>query len=363
VADTAFFVSWYSKYKSTVMKRIITCSDGTWNKPEEKDDGIISPTNVYKFYDLIAEHGNDGVQQSFFYDRGIGTRWYDRFVGGMFGVGINKNIIDAYVFIAEQYEPGDEIYLVGFSRGAYTARSVAGFIRNSGILRPAYLDDKLCEAFKLYRRRDEQSHPDGEEAQAFKKAYCYDTVQIKFIGVWDTVGELGIPIQGLYNFNMNILNCRFHDVKLSSYVDYAYHAVAIDERRKPFMPTLWEQTEKARQKGQIMEQMWFPGVHSDVGGSYKEDGLSDCTLLWMIEKAKQVGLQFKDCGGITPRPLEEMHNSMKLMYKLLSKGVNRDIKMTPEYNGIISQAAKDRWNADVCDYRLKANPNLRTLIG
>jgi len=259
------------------MKRIITCSDGTWNKPNEKDEGVISPTNVWKLYDLIALKDMNGVVQIPFYDEGVGTEWYDHLIGGLFGMGINQNIIQAYQFIADNYEQGDEIYLFGFSRGAYTARSVAGFIRNSGLLRKEYID-KLEEAFLLYKRRDDKSKPDADEAVEFRKNYCFDNVRIKFIGVWDTVGELGIPLEVFNEINRDLLDCRFYDVKLSSYVDYAYHAVAIDEHRKQFLPTLWEQQQDEKDAQQVMEQMWFTGAHCDVGGGYNEHGLSDCAL-------------------------------------------------------------------------------------
>jgi len=131
------------------MKRIITCSDGTWNKPNEVVAGVISPTNVWKLYDLIVPIDMHGVAQIPFYDKGVGTEWHDHLTGGLFGMGINQNIIQAYQFIADHYEQGDEIYLFGFSRGAFTARSIAGFIRNSGLLRKEYID-RLEEAFLLY---------------------------------------------------------------------------------------------------------------------------------------------------------------------------------------------------------------------
>ena len=343
------------------MKRIITCSDGTWNKPNELVNRVITPTNVWKLYDIIAPNNKSGVAQVSFYDEGVGTNWYDALPGGMLGVGINQNIIQAYQFIADNYEPGDEIYLFGFSRGAYTARSVAGFIRNSGLLRKENMD-KLDEAFILYKRRDDLSLPDADEALKFKESYCFDNVRIKFIGVWDTVGALGIPIEVFDVINRDILDCRFHDVELSSYVDYAYHAVAIDEHRKPFMPTLWEQQQKGIDAHQVMEQMWFAGAHRDVGGGYNESGLSDGALQWMIQKAEAVGLEFKDDSTIIPNPLDEIHNSMSLFYEIFG---SKDRKMGngPEYNETLSPYVKTRWDADTDGYRANANPNIQKLIG
>lgn len=342
------------------MKRIITCSDGTWNKPNEVVNRVITPTNVWKLYDLIAPNNKSGLAQVSFYDEGVGTNWYDALPGGILGMGINRNIIQAYQFIAENYEPGDEIYLFGFSRGAYTARSIAGFIRNSGMLRKENMD-KLEEAFVLYKRRDDASKPDADEALEFKKKYCFDNVRIKFIGVWDTVGALGIPLEVFDVINRELLDCRFHDVELSSYVDYAYHAVAIDEHRKPFLPTLWEQQQTGIDAHQVMEQMWFAGAHRDVGGGYNERGLSDCALQWMIQKAENVGLMFKDSSTIIPKPLDIIHNSMSLFYEIFG---SKDRKMGngPAYNEAISPAVKARWDADTDHYRENANPNILNFI-
>ena len=343
------------------MKRIITCSDGTWNKPDEVEDGVVSPTNVSKLSKLIAPNDNTGVVQVTFYDKGVGTEWYDHLLGGLFGMGINQNIIQAYQFIAENYEQGDEIYLFGFSRGAFTARSVAGFIRNSGLLHKEYAGTKLKEAFLLYKRRDDKSMPDSDEALDFKKKYCYDNVRIKFIGVWDTVGELGIPLEVFDKFNRKILDCRFHDVQLSSYVDYAYHAVAIDEHRKPFLPTLWEQQQKGIDTHQVMEQIWYAGVHRDVGGGYDVHGLSDCALHWMIEKAENVGLKFNDYSTIIPNPIDKIHNSMSQLYEIFGS-VERKMGNGPDYNETISPDAKTRWYANTEDYRSTANPDIQNFV-
>lgn len=338
------------------MKRIITCSDGTWNKPNETDEEIISPTNVYRLKKLIPCKSSEGVVQIPFYDPGVGTDWYDHLVGGAFGIGINKNIVDAYLHIVYHYEPGDEIYLFGFSRGAYTARSVAGLIRNSGLLTREN-EDQINVAFNLYRRRDKASHPSAKEAMDFREKYCHPEVRIKFIGVWDTVGALGVPLKGFQTFNKDVLDCRFHDVKLSSYIDYGYHAVSIDDHREPFLPTLWKQEKEDKEAGQTMEQMWFAGVHCDVGGSYHQHRLSDCALLWMIEKAKDVGLEFNDYISIQPNPLDKMHNSMNRLYMLYGSQ-NRKIGNGIHYNESISPTVNERWESDTDNYRKKANSYL-----
>ena len=342
------------------MKRIITCSDGTWDNPKHKDEGVLSPSNVFRFKKLIAFKGDDNIVQIPFYDAGVGTNWYDHISGGAFGIGINQNIIDAYLHIVYHYEPGDEIYLIGFSRGAYTARSVAGFIRNCGLLKREN-EDLIEEAFKLYKRRDDNSHPNAKEALVFRERYSHPDVRIKFIGVWDTVGSLGIPIKCFQQFNKEILDCQFHDTELSSYVDYAYHALAIDEHRKPFLPTLWHQKESARLAGQIMEQVWFSGVHCDVGGGYNERGLSDCTLLWMIEKASLVGLQFNDISNIFPDSLDEMHNSMTLFYRIFGYK-NREVNKGDGYNEYASPSVNNRLTKNIGNYKNKVNPNIINLL-
>ena len=340
------------------MKRIITCSDGTWNKQDNKDHGVDAPTNVSQLHKLICDFDTNGIEQKAFYDEGVGSRW-PHIPGAVFGSGINANIKQAYEFIAENYNPGDEIYLFGFSRGAYTARSVAGLIRNSGLLQKGHIN-KLSEAFALYRRRDDNSKPDSLEAIGFKKKYCYDDVRIKFIGVWDTVGELGIPIKAFDTINKELLNCCFHDVKLSSFVDYAFHALAIDEHRIPFEPALWEQRDNAKGK-QVLEQVWFPGVHSDVGGGYCDHGVSDGSFLWMIDKAKATGLEFHELSAIKPNLADKIHDSMSGLYRI-SGSVNRKIGNGPDFNEHISASAEERLNADTNGYQSTSNPFLAKFL-
>lgn len=340
------------------MKRIITSSDGTWNKPNEKDEGIISPTNVYQLKKLIPFRDESDIVQIPFYDEGVGTHWYDALPGGVGGAGINQNIKDAYRHIMLHYDEGDEIYLFGFSRGAYTARSVAGWIFNCGILKREN-EEMIEQSFKLYRRRDDASHPNAIESINFRKQYCHEQVKIKFIGVWDTVGALGIPITVFNKFNRKILDCQFHDVKLNWQIENAYHAVAIDEHRVPFEVTLWKQTKDGIAVGQKIEQRWFPGVHCDVGGSYAQHALSDCTLRWMIEKARETGLAINDSSQlIQPNPTGKIHNSMSILYRIL--GVhNREITLNDDSKQVISNEAFQRWEQNTEQYKENANPNLK----
>lgn len=219
------------------MKRIITCSDGTWNAPSEK-----ARTNVQKIFDLISKRDANGIQQAKFYDEGIGAQGgiVTRMLNGATGKGIDDNIKDIYKCIVWNYEPGDEIYLFGFSRGAYTARSLAGMIRKCGILKKSDLN-LIDKAYDLYRKRFVDPSP--EETKQFKKDYCFEVSNIKFIGVWDTVGSLGIPLNAFQWINKK--KYSFYDTMLSSIVDYAYHAISIDEQRSNFKQTPWKKSENA----------------------------------------------------------------------------------------------------------------------
>src|SRR5579862_5148896 len=212
------------------MKRLVVCCDGTWNTPDEKDEGADTCTNVTKVALAVAPHDPAGIRQPVFYDKGVGTGPFDHWGGGMFGIGLSAKVQEAYTYLVQNFEPGDEIFLFGFSRGAYTARSTAGFIRNAGLLKRQYLY-KLQDAYELYRDRSDLTHPRSVEARLFRKSFAYE-VGIKFIGVWDTVGALGIP--NLPSLPAISARWKFHDVTLSSYVENAFQALAIDERRKPF---------------------------------------------------------------------------------------------------------------------------------
>jgi len=296
-----------------VSKRIVVCCDGTWNRPDQRDEGRLSPTNVVKVKRAVAERDARGSPQVVYYDRGVGTRWLEHLRGGAFGYGLSENIRQAYRYLVNHYEPGDDVFLFGFSRGAYTARSTAGFIRKCGLLKREHAG-RIDEAYAFYRRRDEASHPAGEEATTYRRLYSRE-IRIKFIGVWDTVGALGIPFAIFNVFNRGL---RFHDVKLSSYVDNAFQALAIDERRRFFAPAIWEQ--QAHAVGQVFEQAWFAGVHSNIGGGYADAGLSDTSLLWILGKAAGCGLALNEDyvrSRIHPNPEGELRDSRAGIYRLI----------------------------------------------
>lgn len=256
-------------------KRIIFCADGTWDS--KKND-----TNVYKMYQAIRQ----GPDQVVFYDDGVGADGNEiqKLLGGAFGHGLFDKVKDGYAKIASVYEPGDEIYIFGFSRGAYTARSIAGMISACGL--PVCNPDKdlVDQVFSAYRDPAHRMAKLGPLTD-------HDLVcaPIKMVGVWDTVGALGIPAvcggvdPGEYGFL---------DTNLHPNVQNAYQALAIDEHRREFPPTLWT-VPKRPVAGQTVEQVWFPGAHSDVGGGYPDSGLADVPLAWMMDKAEKLGLQIK----------------------------------------------------------------------
>ena len=315
-------------------KRLVVCCDGTWNTPDQRRGGVCSPTNVAKIAAGLAREDADGAPQLLHYEEGVGTRRFEQVSGVLFGFGLSHNIRDCYRFLVDNYEPGDKLYFLGFSRGAYTARSTVGLVRNSGILRREYRD-RIGDAYALYRSRADRAHPRGVGAEIFRRMYSHEEIEVEFVGVWDTVGALGIPIDGLpVPFLDKYLG--FHDTGLSSRVRAAYQALAIDEQRGPFTPTLWRQQEHV--EDQTLEQVWFAGVHSDVGGGYDDPSLAEIPLLWMVERARGHGLAFQPdhfrvtdaipyetdrCMGaeIKPDALGPIHVSRKGFYRLLERHV------------------------------------------
>lgn len=294
-------------------KRIIICCDGTWNAPDK------NPTNVVKLVRAIRPLDSHGVHQVVFYDQGVGTQGgVDKWIGGGFGKGVRKNILDGYRFLVHNFQPGDEIYCFGFSRGAYTARALGGMLNAVGLIGKDELS-QLTDVYKYYR-----THPEQRATEKYQSNYRPD---VTMIGVWDTVGALGAPTPVLGRFTKRFVS--FFDTKLSPYIKNAYHALAIDEQRGPFKPDLWTGQINA---DQTVEQVWFAGVHSDIGGGYRERGLSDIALQWMIEKSQDLGLEF-DANMIgsphflNPDIMQPIHDSYGTGYKLLSLvGVDRFVR-------------------------------------
>ncbi len=309
-------------------RRLVVCADGTWNTADEADRRRRTPTNVITLARTVCPVASDGTSQIVYYHDGVGTHpGLEHVVGGAFGEGIDRNICDCYRFLIQNFAEGDQLYFFGFSRGAYTVRSLAGLIRNSGLLRPEH-GDRIPDAFALYRDRSDASHPRSPDAQAFRAEYARE-VRVHCLGVWDTVGALGIPVEGL-----NLLHARqyaFHDVTLSSWVDNAFQALAIDERRGPFEPCVWEQQPGT---GQRLEQVWFAGVHCDVGGGYPEAGLASVACEWMLTRAEECGLEFAAehvRQVVHPKFDDVLHDSRTILYHAIPAHV-REIA-APRHDG------------------------------
>jgi uncharacterized protein (DUF2235 family) len=311
-------------------RNVIVCCDGTWNEPDELRHGAPEPTNVAKLALAVAAAGPT-AQQLLFYEPGVGTTSGERLTGGAFGYGLSRNIRRCYRFLAREYEPGDKLFLFGFSRGAYTARSLAGLIRNCGILTHDN-EDMVDAAYAFYRDRTSRTKPKTIASALFRKSNSHPPEPIHFIGVWDTVGALGIPIgvPGWRELSHVFSDWEqlwgFHDTQLSSQVTNAIHALSIDEQRRSFTPTLWTRSDAAPAH-QNVQQVWFSGVHSEVGGGTDHGGLSDITLRWMVTQATLAGLVFDqdkpaagwpelDIAATAPDYTGELHDSRHGFFKL-----------------------------------------------
>lgn len=304
-------------------------------------------TNVLQMARGVRPEIN-GAEQVTFYDWGVGTD-RKKLVGGITGAGIDKNIMDCYRFIVHNYNDGDKLFFFGFSRGAYTVRSLAGFVRNCGLLKRQHAD-QIPAAYRLYRKRSSASGPNAQQAVNFRQDFAVaDITPIEFVGVWDTVGALGIPVP--FWGTLGEREFLFHDTEPSKIIQHARHAVSIDENRVDFEPTLWSQ-----KPGLDLLQAWFSGVHSDVGGGYDESGLSHNASQWMLKEASGFGLEFEPhfVDSLKPKPGAKQHNERKGIY-LARKEFVRDI------SGPLHKSVKKRWNMNAHDYRKKSKALNRLL--
>ena len=326
-----------------MVKRLVICADGTWNRPEEDLQKDV-PTNVLRMARAIRPLAADGKPQHVFYDWGIGS-YHNAVIGGVTGQGIHKNIMDAYRYIVQNFTPGTDIYLFGFSRGAYTVRSLCGLINNCGILKRP--DARLIQqAFEHYKKTGSAWKPSGARSVAFRNAHSHESRAIRFVGAWDTVGALGVPfsLMGLFD-----RKDEFYDTKLGGKVRMARHALAIDERREDFEPTLWEPRD-----GLDLEQVWFAGSHSDIGGGYPADGqglmASDIALDWMVQQARRAGLDIEEHlpAGIHPSAAAKLHNSRRHIFRF-STPLVRNLKPA-NVDTVIHPSVAERWRLDP-DYR------------
>ena len=281
-------------------KRLALFLDGTWNTVDDN-------TNIWRLRALFSSNSSDGCEQRAYYSTGLGTKFGEKIAGGMFGRGIDTEITCAYEWLIENFESQDEIFIFGFSRGSYTARSMSGFISKCGLLqRGAPLG--VNQLFSRYRtskpklrtirqlNEDKTSgKTDFSDEEKWMLEYS-DAVPIKFIGVFDTVGALGVPFP-LYRTLMGSAY-PFLNTGLRQNNEYAFHALAIDENRKAFRPTLWTNEgvgpDVPVRPIDRTEQRWFVGAHANVGGGYYSDPLAQLPIKWLAGKASNLGLAFVD---------------------------------------------------------------------
>lgn len=312
-------------------KNIVIFSDGTGQEGGERNN-----TNIYKLFNMIEDRSSKQVA---FYDAGLGSNW-QKITGSIGGMGISRNIKQCYQFIFEHYEIGDQIYLFGFSRGSATIRSLSSFIHHFGIL-PKSRPELIDQAYSIYKIRDENLR--DKKAVEFVKKHHNIWTSVKFIGCFDTVAALGLPwkrANAILNY-MPYFHHKFHDFTLSQSIEHAYHALAIDDEREAFLPILWDKTINEKQS---LKQVWFCGMHTDVGGGYKEQNLSDIPLEWMLQNAMKHGLLIyaknmvnisKDADGI-------MHNSRGTKLSQFYPKEIRSFDPQREDKPIVHQSVLDR---------------------
>jgi uncharacterized protein (DUF2235 family) len=297
-------------------RNLVVLCDGTYNDPADN-------TNVVRLRDALAEPA-----ECVRYDEGVGVtekdtkkgffgQIVDRLAGGAFGSGLSGNVQQGYSWVCENYQEGDRLYFLGFSRGAYTARSLVGMIRKIGLVR-GRPDKKILErAFERYR---DEHHPKCPKTEAFRAQLNTRRVEeltLQFLGVWDTVGALGVPVVG----PRSLLARRrwgFHDLLLSSHVKVARHALAIDEKRAAFLPAPW--CSDPTLVGPDVEQRWFAGCHSDVGGRHGQLGYH-----WLASEAEKAGLRFREPLVAPDRP-QVLHESLSAAYRAFTGAASRPIK-------------------------------------
>jgi uncharacterized protein (DUF2235 family) len=286
-----------------MFKRLVVCADGTWVDSNDGKNGKLQvPTNVTRISRAIKAVSQDGIQQIVQYHAGVGTEGgkLSRIIGGTTGKGLSENVREAYSFLANNYHHGDEIFLIGFSRGSFTARSIGGLIGEIGLLTKKGLN-ALPEVYEdVQHRRDVNYIPANPDVPFTRKPSASDPryaeelerrgltrldIPIKVIAVWDTVGSLGIPRVGfLQRVGLQMRESKatnFYDTKLSNCVENAFQALALDEQRSSFSPAVWEKPEGNRT---TLRQVWFPGAHANVGGGYDDQQLADISLAWMMSQ-------------------------------------------------------------------------------
>ena len=362
------------------MKRLVFCFDGTWNKLASP-----LPTNVVVIAESVFPSATRDVSQIIHYDDGVGTggddwKWkqlFEYYTGGILGAGLVDNIREAYRFIIFNYEPGDQIYVFGFSRGAYTARSFIGLLNAASIIdrRDAAQIDRAVE---LYRNRlkTDLAHKEerwrfraeharclvvSDEEDAWRAQNCPGHVlgslprlSVSYLGVWDTVGAMGLPaaLPGARRFNARH---QFHDSELPRFVEAGRHAVALDERRRSFPVTRWENVaERNQEKGfdwtqpdAPVQEQWFPGTHGSVGGGGDIRGLSDAALAWVVEGARAKGLELDTSASSRVFELAPNHRAPLVNTKsgpdFTAKYLPKRDRSGPDGLHQVHVAARRRW--------------------
>ncbi len=345
-------------------KRLALFLDGTWNQVSDN-------TNIWRFRALVLPASADGCEQRAYYSTGLGTKFGERIRGGMFGQGIDTAITSAYEWLIDNYQAGDEIFIFGFSRGAYTARSLSGFVSKCGLLQSG-APLGVNQMFMRYRRPHQRTirelmaaQADGKTDFSFEEAWMLKyalAVPIKFLGIFDTVGALGVPFPLVRRLRGSAY--PFLNTGLRQNNEYAFHALAIDEHRKAFCPTLWTNQGATTAKPRPIErteQRWFVGAHANVGGGCFDDPLAQLPFQWLAGKAKARGLAFRDGFAVEPnaataRISDSYAEFMGGLYGLFTLGRRsyRPIGVAPKDEGegvvnineTIDTSVFARWRAD-----------------
>lgn len=358
-------------------KRLVFCFDGTSNTLERDH-----PTNV-AITAAAVRNTSKTAPQIVYYDEGVGSTDKDNLVGGAFGAGLYEKVIEAYKFLVFNHEPNDEIFIFGFSRGAYTARSFAGLIHHVGVVNSCFAD-KIKVATALYEQRGRKDDDGTDVLRRFRSEFVTDIcaneedreirraansafdaatplVNIRYIGVWDTVKTIGSSVFGDRDRDGEVDAAAFHDHNLHPTVKAARHAVSIDERRKKFDVTLWDNVDDLNRAAGFgledprrpYQQQWFPGGHGSVGGGGDIRGLSDEGLEWILQGAKDTGLALdtttvSKIWGIKPDVLVQLENSAELGWspaEVAMRLLPKDTRDGPTLLHEISRAALVRWAA------------------
>jgi hypothetical protein len=381
-------------------KNIVLCADGTGNRGGETPD-----TNVYRMYHAVDIHQPKRERKQItFYDNGVGTSTnkYIRGISGALGFGFGKNIQHLYAFLARNYDPGDIVYLFGFSRGAATVRAFGGMLQECGLIdrnHPKCMTNERFDPDKFSELvEDAFKHYKNKNGSAFRsQEHVRGEVRIKFMGIWDTVSALGFPYQRTGDsimddllerpllvwpvracdnfFDFGPLAHKFYNYTPNKIVDNVYHAIAIDDERKSFLPRIWDEKDPGL-KGNIT-QVWFAGMHSDVGGSYNQTGLAYETMAWMMERAEHHGMDFfkgaldeaKDKANVHGK-LHNSRDGMALYYRYAPRNIeslcaNSQNSALSKLTGPIKihQSVVDRMQRDTDGYAPGLLPTEFEIVG